>query len=306
MLCSWFPIKQKNPEPIDMVTLGEMLFNEKKLSKNDKISCSSCHIPRFAFADTVPFSLGADGLPGKRNTPSITNMSSRPYFFYDGRAATLEEQVSFPIEDHLEMNILFHDAVKKIATDKNYITYFKTVFGEIPNEINIRRAIAAFENTLETGNTPFDRWMNGDSTAMSPSAIRGRILFMNDDKTKCFLCHFSPDFTGDQFRNIGLFDGKTLKDSGRFDFTRDRADLGKFKTPGLRNVSVTAPYMHNGMFKTLKEVLDYYNNPIKLAPFAINTDTLIQKPLGLNESELVDLENFLHALTDDRFIITKK
>ena len=292
-----FPVK----EPENKVALGEMLFHEKRLSKNNRISCASCHIPEFAFADTVRFSIGADGLPGKRNTPTVMNVSVRPYFFYDGRVATLEDQVSVPIEDHLEMNMQFMEACKKVTEDSLYQVYFKKIYGSVPDAINIRDAIAAFERSLETSDTPFDRWMNGDTAAMGPSAIRGRELFMDEPRTKCFSCHFSPDFTGDEFRNIGLYDGKNLTDAGRFEITGDSSDIGKFKTPGLRNIAVTPPYMHNGMFSTLREVLVYYNDPYKVVPEPVGMDSLMLKPLGLSEEELFDLESFLRALTDDRF-----
>jgi len=293
-------------DPKTKSALGELLFKEKKLSKQNKLSCASCHIPEFAFADTIAFSIGENGQPGRRNTPSAMNVSARPFFFYDGRATSLEEQVSFPVEDHLEMNLSFAKACEKIRTDKKYIRYFREIYNELPDERNIRDAIASFERTLETDQSPFDRWIKGDSSAMTASAVRGRNLFMDDKKTKCFLCHFSPDFTGDQFRNIGLYDGKALNDAGRFEITCDSNDLGRFKTPGLRNVAVTAPYMHNGMFATLKEVLEYYNDPFKVVMNPVNTDTLMQQPLGLTEKELADLESFLHALTDKRFLPVKR
>jgi len=141
--------------------------------------------------------------------------------------------------------------------------------------------------------------MNDDEPGLNESQIRGRFLFM--DKGKCFDCHFSPDFTGDEFRNIGLYDGKQFRDVGRFKITGDSSDLGKFKVPGLRNISMTAPYMHNGMFKTLKEVVDYYNNPSKFVENPINMDTLLHQPLHLSETEVNDLVHFLESLTDDRF-----
>lgn len=288
-------------EPKTKAELGALLFKDKRFSKNNTISCSSCHIPEFAFSDTVAISIGADGLPGKRNTPSIMNMAFRPYFFYDGRAASLEDQVVFPVEDHLEMNVSFDEACRKIALDSTYVLYFKNIFSAPPTPDNIKLAIAAFERTLETSDTPFDRWMAGDSLAMTPSQVRGRELFMDEEKTKCFACHFSPDFTGDEFHNIGLFDGKLLNDSGRFSITKNPADIGRFKTPGLRNIAITGPYMHNGMFRTLMEVLEYYNDPYAVVPEPAHMDTLLNKPLGLTREELTDIENFLHALTDDRF-----
>lgn len=139
-----------------------------------------------------------------------------------------------------------------------------------------------------------------DTTQFSAAAKRGRVIF--NEKGKCFDCHFGPDFTGDQFRNIGLFNGKELNDSGRFMVTRKPTDLGEFKTPGLRNVSITGPYMHNGMHKTLKEVIDYYNEPDKFVSNSINRDSLLKKPLHLSVNEKLDLEAFLNSLTDKQFL----
>ncbi len=135
---------------------------------------------------------------------------------------------------------------------------------------------------------------------MSESARRGRKIFL--EKGRCFDCHFSPDFTGDEFRNIGLYDGGRLNDTGRFGVTKDNSDLGKFKVPGLRNVAVTAPYMHDGSIATLREVIDYYDNPDQFGIHSIGRDSLLARPLGLTEQEKQDLEAFLHALTDDRFV----
>ena len=277
-----------------------MLFFETRLSANRRLSCASCHIPAFAFADTIALSKGIRGRTGRRNAPSCMNIADRPHLFYDGRAATLEDQVRFPIEDPNEMGLPIGDAVNRLRKDKAYIRYFNAIYNDLPTEITLKSAIAAFERTLETGNTPFDSYMEGDSTAISTSAIRGRELFMGA-KTKCFDCHFSPDFTGDEFRNIGLYDEVTYKDQGRYAISKNKDDLGKFKVPGLRNVAVTAPYMHNGMFKTLRQVIDYYDDPYKVVPHPINMDTLMRQPLHLTTQEKEDLENFLITLTDERF-----
>ncbi len=287
-------------EPTTKEQLGEVLFFEQRLSSDGSISCASCHIPEFGFADTVAFSRGVRNKRGDRNTPSCANMSDRPYFFYDGRAQTLEEQVKFPIENPKEMNMPIASAVKRLNKDAHYVNWFQSVFKELPGEDNLKMAIAAYERTLETSSTPFERYMKADdSNIIGGSAVRGRELFMV--KGKCFECHFTPDFTGDEFRNIGIFDGKRFNDSGRYKISRNREDIGKFKVPGLRNVAVTAPYMHNGMFKTLREVIDYYDNPYKIIPNPVNIDTLLAKPLNLTNGEKEDLEAFLLTLTDDRF-----
>jgi len=182
-------------------------------------------------------------------------MASRPYFFYDGRVATLKLQALVPIEDPIEMHLDFDLAIKRINEDADYIRHFEKVFASRPDSITILRALAEFQRNLESdGSAPYDQWINGfDDSAINASQIRGRELFL--EKTKCFDCHFSPDFTGDEFRNVGLYDGVKRKDRGRFDITKDSTDLGKFKVPGLRNVVLTAPYMHDGEFKTLEPVL---------------------------------------------------
>ncbi len=285
--------------------LGEVLFFEERLSADGTLSCASCHIPEHAFADTVALSRGVGGKLGKRNAPSCANMAERSHFFYDGRAATLEDQVQFPMEDKNEMGFSMTEAVLRLKKDKQYTAWFRAIFKSAPSEKYIKIAIASFERTLETSETPFDRFMDKqDGGFISESAIRGRELFLV--KAKCFECHYSPDFTADEFKNIGLFEGKALNDSGRYVITRDPADIGKFKVPGLRNVSVTAPYMHNGMFRTLREVIEFYDNPYKFVPNPINIDTLLLQPLNLSTQEKDDLEAFLLTLTDDRYMEGKK
>lgn len=285
--------------PFTKEKLGEMLFFDPILSETKTISCASCHKPEFAFADTGAVSIGVHGRLGKRNTPSAMNMSSREAFFWDGRAATLEEQALFPIQDPNEMNLSIPTALWRLNNSNKYRTAFYAVFKQYPNSKNLGVALAAFERTLETANTPNDRWLQDEPNGMTDQQIRGRLVFR--EKGKCFDCHFTPDFTGDEFRSIGLFDGKKYSDSGRYKITKNIDDLGKFKVPGLRNVALTAPYMHDGSMKTLREVIDYYDNPHVVLPGGMNRDTLLRQPLGLTEQEKQDLEAFLHALTDDRF-----
>jgi cytochrome c peroxidase len=281
--------------------LGKALFFDSILSKDRTVSCASCHKPEFAFADTSAFSKGIGGKLGVRNTPSVMNMSGRGELFWDGRAKDLEDQVKFPIENPVEMNLPYDSAVARLKSDKHYEALFKKIYGAKPNHTNLAQAIAAFERTLETEDTPNDRWLNDEAeSGMTAQMIRGRELFTSD-RTRCFDCHFTPDFTADEYRNIGLFDGKALNDSGRYVVTKNPKDLGTFKTPGLRNVAITAPYMHDGSFKTLREVIDYYDEPAKFMIGSINRDTILPKKIGLTENEKQDLEAFLHSLTDDRF-----
>lgn len=287
------------PGPEDPAQLGERLFFDPILSVDSTVSCASCHLPAFAFADTATVSRGVGGSLGRRNTPGITNMLSRSHFFYDGRAATLEQQVLMPIQDPLEMKASLPTLLKRLKKHPFYGPAFKKLNRRAPTEQDLAAALAAYVRTLETSDTPFDRWTQGKPGGMDAAAVRGRKIFMK--KGKCFDCHFSPDFTGDEFRNIGLYNGRDLHDTGRFAITGDSTDLGKFKVPGLRNVALTAPYMHNGMFKTLEAVIDYYDQPNLFQPHAIGRDTLLAQPLGLTTEEKMDLKVFLEALTDDRF-----
>jgi cytochrome c peroxidase len=288
-------------EPSSIEELGELLFHDSILSRGNQISCASCHKPQYAFADNTPVSFGVDSLKGGRNTPSTMNQSARNFQFWDGRAETLEEQAAGPMENPVEMDIPLSFAVEKLNKHSQYRKFFIKLFGHPADKESVTDAIAAFERTLETNDSPFDNYNSGkDTTKFSVSAQRGQQIF--NVKGKCFDCHFGPDFTGDQFRNIGLFNGIDLNDSGRFVVTRDPSDIGKFKTPGLRNISMTAPYMHNGMHKTLREVIDYYNEPDKFINNSVNRDELLNEPLGLTEQDKKDLEAFLLSLTDARFL----
>ncbi len=280
--------------------LGKKLFSEKLLSKDSSISCASCHLPKFAFADTLAFSIGIGGKLSNRNTPSVLNMKNRPYFFWDGRAASLEEQALMPIQNPDEMGLPIDEAVHRLNESKEYRLLFQKIFNQPPTEKNLAASFSAFEQTLETVNSKFDDWSN-NLKKLTASEERGRGLFVGD-KAKCFDCHFREDFTDDEFKNIGLFNGTTLNDVGLFNITKKESDLGKFKTPGLRNIAVTAPYMHNGMFKTLEEVLDYYNNPSSIVKDPINIDEVLKSPLGLTEKEKKDIIAFLKTLTDKAFL----
>jgi len=304
---SSFTRQEKSHESIETKeALGQELFFDKVLSLDSTIACASCHKPEFAFADTVAFSKGVGDSTGIRNTPSLMNLAYGDYFFYDGRVATLEEQAIVPIESPIEMHLDFAEAVKRIQAKSVYQKYFAEVYAAPPDSANILNALKAFQETLETdGSSPHDQWvMDVDPDALSESQLRGRDLFIEDGK--CFDCHFGPFFTGDEFRNIGLYDGIEWKDSGRFSISKDSTDLGKFKTPGLRNVALTAPYMHDGRFKTLEEVVDFYSNPYDFVAKPINMDPLMVKPMDFTDQEKKDLVNFLHALTDETFVFKQR
>jgi cytochrome c peroxidase len=288
-------------EPADEIALGKLLFFNPILSKDKSVSCASCHKPNYAFADTFAISIGVDGKKGTRNTPTAMNQRLGKFFFWDGRAKSLEEQALAPIANPVEMNLPVDEAVKRLKRNKNYNAYFKTIFNGEPTAEHLAKAIAAFERSLETSNSPFDNWkFYDDASAVSDAAQRGFAVL--NEKGKCVKCHFGADLTTHEFRNIGLFDSKLLNDSGRFAVTKREEDIGKFKTSSLRNVAVTAPYMHNGMFATLEEVIEFYNDIKKVVPGAINTDTILAKPLNLTKQEKDNLKAFLLSLTDKQFI----
>jgi cytochrome c peroxidase len=291
-------------EKYTKVSLGKKLFSEKILSKDSSVSCASCHIPAYAFADTLPVSIGIHGLETSRNTPSVLNMKQRPYFFYDGRANSLEEQALMPISNENEMGLPIVEAVTRLNNNPTYVKLFYEVYKQKPSEKNLSASFAAYEKTLETVDSRYDDWSN-NKIKFTKQEERGRQLFVGE-KAKCFDCHATDDFTTDEFKNIGLFNGNYLTDSGRFRITKKESDLGKFKIPGLRNIAVTAPYMHNGIFNTLEEVLRFYNNPKGFFPHQINLDTTFNKPLGLTVQEQNDIIVFLKTLTDRAYLKKKK
>lgn len=295
-----FSLQQPNGSGNRKAELGKRLFNEKMLSKDSSVSCASCHKPEFAFADTVAFSTGIYGKLTSRNTPTVLNMKNRPYYFWDGRATTLHEQALVPIENPDEMGLPVKEAVKRLNESASYRKHFKKVFNELPTAATLALAIAAFEQTLETVDSRFDDWSNNISN-LSAEEERGRELFVGS-KAKCFDCHSMEDFTDDSFKNIGLYNNKDLADAGRFLITGDETDRGKFKTPGLRNVGVTAPYMHDGRFKTLEQVVSYYNTPFMFVDDPLNIDAALKSPLGLTQQEKKDLVAFLKSLTDKAYI----
>ncbi len=299
MLLLSFSFDEKTSKTSSKAALGELLFNEKILSLDSSVSCASCHKPEFAFADTATFSIGIYGKLTSRNTPSVLNMKNRPYYFWDGRAQSLAEQSLMPIENPDEMGLPIKEAVARLNQSEKYRQLFKKIFRQLPNEKNLAQAIAAFEETLETVDSKFDDWSNNISE-LSESEERGRELFVGN-KAKCFDCHSMEDFTDDNFKNIGLFNGKEANDTGRYRITKNLSDIGSFKTPGLRNIAVTPPYMHDGRFKTLEQVVSYYNTPFMFVDDPVNMDAVLMKPLGLTQQEKKDLVAFLKTLTDKAY-----
>ena len=274
------------------VELGKQLYFETRLSKNNSLSCAFCHNPGTGFADARQFSIGAFGTSGGRQAPTVYNTGFIPLQFWDGRAGSLEEQAIGPIHNPIEMAELHETVVPKIAKIPGYQKQFQLVFGGGASLQHIAEAIAAFERTIVSQNSAFDKHVMGEAGAMNDAAVRGLELFRG--KARCILCHNGPNFTDNRFHNLGVPQVGPLKeDQGRYLVTRAQKDKGAFKTPTLRSVVETAPYMHDGVFKTLEEVIDFFdsgggNNP-NLSP--------LMKPLGLSPEEKADLVEFLKALT---------
>ena len=271
------------------IELGKTLFFDHRLSVNDKQSCASCHNPELGFSDGLKFSLGTMGEKVGRNTPQIYNLAWNVTFFWDGRAPTLEDQALGPIEAAGEMNMPLDKLIPKLKKIKGYHPLFEAAYGKdsITKE-NIGKAIAAFERTIIVDDTPFDRFMKGDKNAISPDAINGLALFQG--KARCIQCHDGPNFTDNSFHNIGIKGddigrGKHMKN--------DRTLDGAFKTPGLRNIIFSAPYMHDGSEATLEDVVRFYN---KGGDDVKNKSKLIV-PLNLTEKEIMDIVAFMGTLT---------
>ena len=295
-----FAFSLREVVPKTSAKLGEKLFFDPVLSEDMRISCASCHIPSFAFSDTTQFSKGVHNKRGTRNAPSLTDLEFREHFFLDGRVNTLEEQITHPITNPFEMNLAISELLIRLKKSKDYVKSFQKVFKSDITEALLVKALSDYIRTLESSESAFDGFMKkGKNPLFSASAERGRALFIG--KAKCFDCHFGPDFTGDEFRNIGLYNNIEYKDLGRYNVTKKNEDKGKFRVAPLRNIAVTAPYMHDGSFKTLQDVLKYYNNPDKFVANSIGRDALLNSPLNLNASEIDDLESFLISLTDKKY-----
>lgn len=289
--------KSRTYQEISAIELGKRLFFDPILSSDSSVSCASCHNPDYGFADNRAFSIGVNGKKTSRNTPSVLNMKNRTAFFWDGRASTLEEQALGPIQNPDEMNLPIPEAIQRLKKHPFYANAFREVYGKEVDSALLGKALAAFEETLEIEETRMDQYLMGNENALNESEKRGLALF--NGKAGCIECHFGPDFTNDQFKNIGLYTGKKNEDMGRYNVTKNKKDKGKFKVPGLRNIIYTAPYMHDGRFKTLEEVVDYYNSPDIANPKHPNRDKLI-KTLNLTAQEKNDLINFLKSASADK------
>ena len=280
--------------------LGRRLFFEPKLSLTQDRACSWCHGAAEAFADvhgdSMSFGIGSGVTT--RNTPTLANMAFAPTFFFDGRAPTLEAQAFGPFYASNEMGMTEPEIVARLSADTAYLRLFVQAFGAGPITMErVTRALATYERTLISFRSPWDLWRAGDSTALSPAAKRGEALFRSA-KTGCAVCHAPPLFTDGKFHNIGL--DSIPVDPGLGGITGRAQDMGRFKTPTLRNLTVTRSYMHDARFRTLQRVLEHYNSGgYPQLPGAPSI-----RPLGLTSGELDDLQAFLEALTDTAFLQT--
>jgi cytochrome c peroxidase len=280
-----------NPYSRDKAELGRLLYFDVRLSADDSVSCATCHVPKFAFTDGAPFSTGIRKQLGGRSAPTVVNRAYSLAQFWDGRAATLEEQVKGPIANPIEMGNNHEAVVQRLRGIAGYRTLFEQVFG--PGEVTIdevAKAVATFERTILSGDSPYDRYQAGDRKAMTPVQIHGMDVFFN--KAKCDKCHEGLNFSTNAYHNLGIGTDKPEPDPGRFAVTKNPQDWGAFKTPTLREVARSAPYMHDGSFKTLTEVVDFYDKGGKPNK---NLDSDI-KPLHLAEQDKKDLVEFLNAL----------
>ena len=297
------PVPSDNPETAEAVALGRRLFYDKKLSSDNSLACASCHNPTLGFTDRQKHSTGFKGQAGKRNAPTVMNAAYVPFQFWDGRAGSLEDQAAGPIANPIEMNQKHDVCVSKLAGDPVYKAEFRKVFG--PGQVTIgkiEKALASFERTLISGDSPFDRYQfGGDVKALSPAAVRGLEIFRDPARANCAACHTINEhfalFTDGKFHNIGIGvdDEGNLTDLGRYEETKADVDKGAFKTPTLRNVAMSAPYMHDGSLKTLRDVVDYYAGGGNSNPYL---DKKI-KPLHLSGQDRDDLVQFLESLTGE-------
>lgn len=277
------------------VQLGEKLFFDRNLSLDSTVSCSSCHLPERAFTDGLALSPGIQGRLGKRNTPSILNAAYLDLINKDGGVKNLDLQALVPIEDENEMGIPILHLATRLSKDPEYVNQAQAAYEQPPNPFVITRALASFVRTLYSGDSPYDRYVRGDSAALSPAAQQGKSLF-ESEHLNCTACHSGFNFTNNAFENNGLY--TDYRDIGRALITLNPADTGKFRVPSLRNVGVTAPYMHDGSLVTLEDVIDHYEKAGQKAT-ALQSDKIRAFTLSVDERKA--LIAFLNSLTDVRY-----
>lgn len=282
------PFPADNPYTMEKAALGKMLFFDARLSRDNNISCASCHNPSFGWQ--VPFAkaIGAGGKPLARKSPTTLNHAWGGAMFWDGRAPTLEAQARGPIEAPVEMDLPMSQAVARLKSIEGYRDAFDRAFPGVGiTEQSILKAIATYERTTVSGDTPFDRWVRGDTAALSEAAVRGFELF--NGKARCAACHSGWNFTDDRFHDIGL----VTDDSGRAVVTGRSADKHGFRTPGLREILARAPYMHNGSLGTLEAVVVHYVSGGIDRP----SRSPLMGPLQLSGPEIKDLVEFMRSLS---------
>lgn len=314
---SHFPdmiIPSDNPMTVEGVELGRKLFYEKKLSGDNTMSCATCHAPEHAFTDPNQFSVGIDGIQGTRNSMALINMGWQDFFFWDGRAKTLEEQILEPVPNPIEMHQSWSAAVSKLNSDMNYRNMFFKAFNEEGiDSIKVSKAIAQFIRTMISGSSKFDVMYKYENTmslsnaeqsiliSVTPEEWAGYDLFKSLNGADCFHCHNGALMQVKKFSNNGL--DATFTDLGRGAVTGNPSDYGKFKVPTLRNIALTGPYMHDGRFSTLDEVIEHYSSGIHQSA---TIDPLIefasQGGVQLDAQEKDLLKKFLLTLTDHNFV----
>jgi cytochrome c peroxidase len=297
------PVPADNPPTAETIALGRRLYYDPILSIDNTVSCATCHSPQYGFADPKPVSEGVGKKTGTRNSPSVLNAAYSRLQFWDGRARSLEEQAEGPVQNPVEMANTLATVEQRLNADPSYQEDFAKAWG--PNPITyemVEKSIAAFERTVVSGNSPFDRWKYGhDESAVNASVKRGFVVFTSKRKGNCAACHSVGDkyslFTDNQFHNVGVgFDMGQFTDVGLYAVTHNEADKGKFKTPTLRNIALTAPYMSDGSLKNLKEVIDFYIGAGNSNP---NLDANIHVLDFLSGQERADLQAFLNSLTGE-------
>lgn len=293
------PWPKENPYTKKKAALGRLLYFDKRLSTDNSVSCATCHSIPCAFSDRNPIAEGILKRKGTRHAPTIINSAYLKRLFWDGRASSLEQQAQGPIGNPREMTLAqdphtaHSQCVRKVLGIKGYHVLFNEIFGCDECSIDeVARAIATFERTVLSGNSPYDRYMAGDKNAMTEEQIRGYHVFQ---RAGCANCHFGPNFTDGRFLNIGVGMDEPNPDLGRYGVTKDPKDWGAFKVSGLREIAKTYPYMHNGSLKTLEEVVDYYDKG------GIPNRNLhpLMKPLHLSREDKKALVVFLEALSGD-------
>jgi cytochrome c peroxidase len=293
-LDAYMPVPLDNPLTPAKIQLGKRLFSERRLSRDGSISWESCHDPNLAFTDGRKVARGVGGAEGARNSPTLMNRGYGTAFFWDGRAGTLERQAIQPILDPKEMG-LHEDDIVPTLRESGYEAEFAATFGRTIKVNDVARALASYMRTIRSGASRYDRHVIGEKGVFNAEEQRGFELFSS--RANCWTCHTGPNLTDDAFRNTGVaFRNGRFMDEGRFAVTGDAADHGAFKTPTLRNIALTAPYMHDGSIRTLEEVIEYYDrggNPNPRLSSAI-------RPLHLSAADKRALTAFLRTLTGGR------